>query len=279
MTANRGGFTLVELLVALTFGLVLIGLGSRVAQQAFEVERTEGERAGVTATLRTGATYLVRELEALGADSVAGSDLDSTAAGLTLRAHRGLRITCRVAPDTVLVEADSALDWSARAPAPGRDSLLLYAPGDSTASIDAWVPLPLSAVRAGLCPSGSPAHALATTLDSTTIARHRLPARTALRVFESIAIRAYAGANGWHLGVEGLSSGALIQPLAGPLAPGGLSLRGLDSAGGPVALGPSTAALAFGLTGRTDRQLATGLGSRSAPSLDSATAAVLLRNR
>jgi hypothetical protein len=273
------GFTLVELLVALTLGMVLVAIGARISQQAFFVERAEGERAGLTATLRTGAAYLVRELESVGADSLAGGDLDSTAAGLTLRAQRGLRISCRLAVDTVLVEADTALDWSARAPAPGRDSLLLYSPGDSTAPIDAWVPLPLVAVRNDRCPSGAPALALATLLDSTTMARRRLPPRTAVRLFESIAIRAYAGALGWQLGVEGLSAAALIQPLAGPLAPSGLSFRGRDSAGSPIPLGPAAASLDLTLVGRTDRQLATGLGSRSTPSLDSVAVSALLRNR
>lgn len=272
------GFSLIEVLVALLVGSLVISLAVRLGTQALEAERGQGERAGLTAALRTGLNYLAYELEAAGADSVSGPDLDSVPAGIAFRAQRGLKVTCRLVHDTVVVRADTAVDWSARGPAPGRDSLLLYAAGDSAVAVDAWDPLPLLSIRATTCPGGARAYAYGTSLDSSLIARRRHVGRTAVRVFESVAVRAYGGAGGWQLGQQSLSGGGVVQPLAGPLAPAGLSVAAVGRFGAPVAVGGAAWVIRLVLRGRTDRQLAAGMASRSPGVVDSVAALVHLRN-
>lgn len=277
MRAARG-FTLVEVVVGLVLASMLGVLALRLGALALDLERGQGERAGLTAGLRAGLAHLEREIEALGADSIAGTDLDSLPAGLAYRAQRGLRIACQVTPDTLVLAADTALDWTARAPVPGRDSLLLYVAGDSAAPVDAWEPLPIAALSPGGCPSGAPGLRVATSLDSATIARRRIASPTAVRVFETVAVRAYAGAGGWQLGQQSLSAGGTIQPLVAGLVPGGFSVVALDGAGLGIAV-DSARTVRLVLRGRTERQLAVGLGARPAGAADSVATEVVLRNR
>jgi hypothetical protein len=272
------GFTLAETVVALALGGLLLGLAFTLVQRTYQVERGRGERAGLTATLRVGTGYLRRELEPLGIDSVGGVDIAGLGGGVVLRAQRGLRVTCRLAVDTIVVAADTALDWSARAPVPGRDSLLVYAPGDSAVTLDAWLALPLLSTSAAACPGGAGGVSLGTALDSATLAARRLPQRTVVRLFEVLDVRGYAGTGGWQLGVAGVSGGAVIQPLAGPLVTAGLSLAGFDRLGAPTATPGGVAMLRVALAGLTDRQLAAGLGGRSIATVDSAITTITLRN-
>jgi hypothetical protein len=119
---------------------------------------------------------------------------------------------------------------------------------------------------------------LGTTLDSATLAARRLPQRTVVRLFEVLDVRAYTGTGGWQLGVAGVSGGAVIQPLAGPLVTAGLSLAGFDRLGAPTATPGGVAMLRVALAGLTDRQLAAGLGGRSIATVDSAITTITLRN-
>lgn len=276
---SRQGFSLVEMVVALALTAVIGTLALRLAANALDLERAVGERAGLAASLRAGVGYLERELEALGADTIAGADLDSLAAGLVYRAQRGLRVVCRVAVDTVVVHADTALDWSARQPAAGRDSLLLYALGDSLVPADGWEPLAITGTFVTSCAGGAPGLGLVTGLDSSLIARRRLAAVTVARVFETVAVRAYPGASGWQLGQQSLSGGGTIQPLIGSLVANGLTVAGRDAAGLPVAIGPGASLIQLSVQGVTHRQLATGMGFRSSGLIDSAAVVVPLRNR
>lgn len=275
--SSRAGFTLVEVLLALTLGLAAIELAYRIANQALWIERSRGERAGLTASLRTAAIFLERELESLGADTVGGSDLGSLVGGATFRAQRGLRVSCRIVPDTVVVVADTALDWTARQPQGGRDSVLLYLPGTASGA-DGWLALPLAATRSDRCPGGAVGLALVTTLDSSALAIWHPPQVTAVRLFEVVAVRAYSGATGGQLGLTELSAGAVIQPLAGGISPGGLSFSAFDRFGAPVGPGASAREIQVAVAGQTERPLAAGMGARSALTTDSTRVQVVLRN-
>jgi hypothetical protein len=223
---------------------------------------------------------IARELESAGADSIAGPDLGSLAPqDLTVRAARGLLVLCAVAlPDTLVVETAGAALWIPRAPAPGRDSLLLYLPGDSTAAVDAWLPLPLAAGPfAGSCPGGAPAWRLVSRLDTATARIRGVPSDGVVRIFESLAFRLYGSAATWHVGQVGLSAGATVQPLAGPLLPQGIVFDGLSSAllaaGAPAAV----ATIRIRAAGAGDAQSALGPG-QAPPARDSLALLAPLRN-
>ena len=277
--ARRGGFSLVEVLIGLVAGSLLAALAFSWLRSFTEAERERGERAGVGHTLGTATSLLAAELEPLGADSVAGHDLLALgSAAVSYRAQRGSGVACRIAPDTVDLTVDTAFTWLNRNPQPGRDSLLIYLEGDSAVTIDAWRPAPVVGVSAASCPGGAPGLRLLTRLDSADLARYRLTGRTVVRLFEVVALRLYSSGGQWTLGIEGISSGAAIQPFTGPFRAGGVVMTGLDRAGAPTINPPQVASLAVDLVGLPHRELAAGPGiARNLPA-DSVGFRVVFRN-
>jgi len=273
------GVSLIEMMVALTVGGVALGVGFEALTALERAARARGERAGGQVTLRSVLNTGVRELEPLGADSISGPDLIGLSpATVTYRAHRGLYVACRIATDTLVIAPLRTVRWGDRLPVPARDSALLHVPGDSAATIDAWLPLPLlGGPFSTTCPSGERALLYLTTLDSVTRAFRRLPSETLLRVFETAMLRTYGPPASPQFGFEGLSAGASIQPLAGPLQGSGVDFVGWTRAGLP-AISPGTVA-GFDLIARavTHRELAVGWWSVPAVS-DSALSSVRLRN-
>ncbi len=273
------GVTLLEMMVALVVGGVVLTLAFGASVDLVHYARGRGERAGEQATLRTIVAASTRELEPLGADSIGGIDVGALTAGsVAYRAHRGLYVACRIAPDTIVLAPGRTIRWSSRLPAAVRDSVLIYAGGDSTAAIDAWYPAPLVAgPNATSCPSGEPGLSYHTVLDSTTIARHKLTSETLIRVFESAILRLYGATGSWQFGFEGLSAGATIQPVAGPLQPTGVDFAGWTAIGAPSTTPSAVAGFDLVVRAATHRELAVG-GWSVATAVDSAATSLRLRN-
>ena len=143
---GRRGVTLVELLVAMVVSAILGSLMLTATATITTVLRGRVERVGAEVAARAIWGAIRFDWASLGSDSLAGPDLGSLAATrVDYRADRGLVSVCRLAPDTVVLASGRLGRWAARRPGPGRDSLLLYAAGDSSVRIDAWVPIPLLA--------------------------------------------------------------------------------------------------------------------------------------
>jgi prepilin-type N-terminal cleavage/methylation domain-containing protein len=278
------GFSLIEVLVALVVSAILSALAFDTVARVHRAARGRGERAGLETTLRNAVLPIARELESAGSDSIAGPDLMQLAPqSVSLRAGRGLLVVCRLAlPDTLIVETSGAAPWLERTPAAGRDSLLLYLPGDSAAVVDAWLPLPLTAGPfAGTCPIGSAGWRLVTGLDTATARARGAGSPTVVRFFEAIAFRLYGRLYGsgslWQIGQEGLSAGALVQPLAGPLRPLGIEFVGLSSGLVPGAPPASVATVRIRALAPGHRDAALGPGI--APwAIDSLAVLAPLRN-
>lgn len=274
---TRRGFTLLELLVALVVAALVSLLAIRSQLVLERGIRSRAERAGAAANLRTAATVLRADLGALGTDSLSGPDLRlPSASRIEYRGFRGLAEVCRVARDTLVLATNRLVAWRSRLPAAGRDSVLLYLPGD-TVHADGWQPAPLfTGPFAGACPSGGAAMVFGAGVDSGTAAR--LGSGSLARVFESVAVESYGSGGTWQLGLEGLSAGASIQPFAGPIDPvAGFALAGWDRAGGATA---SVAAMAgLDLIVRTLARREVAVGPGLAPlSSDSLAFSIRLQN-
>lgn len=229
--------------------------------------------------LSTIIEVLGRELEAAGSDPASGADVQIVGANsLTARARRGLLVGCRIVADTVDIASDSLAGLRMRLPDPARDSLMIWVPSDSSGP-EGWVPVALLGSGIGAaCPSGEGAVRYPATIDSTTVARIGPSGRSILILFESINARAYLGAGGWQFGIEGLSAGATVQPIAGRLVgAGGLDLVGLDRLGVPLAGPGPPSAIGVIVVAESYRGLAVG-GGRVAPVRDSARAILRFRN-
>ena len=275
-----GGFSLVELLVAIVIGA---GMAIAAVNTRFFLEnrlRSRLERAGAAGTLRTASTLIREELEAMGSDRLSGPDLIAlTGTGLTYRAHRGAGAICRIAPDSVLIEPARLGRWRVRDPIPGRDSLMVYRPPGPSLP-EGWVPAALLAgPAAAVCPDGSRADLYLVSLDSLAIAAASLPLASIGRWFETAALTGYAGSVGWQLGYTGVSASATIQPVAGPLVgSAGFRPAAMDRLGFPAGTLGATAEIEVGLVALARRDLAPGAG-RSAPAADSLRITVRLVNQ
>ena len=127
--SRRTGHSLVEVLVAIVILGLVAAMGTMLRIQFEGRLRGRLERIGVANTLRTAARLVRRELAPMGADPVSGPDLGPVGSGnLTYRAHRGFGLVCRIAPDSIWLDAPRLARWRTRDPIAGRDSVLLYRP-------------------------------------------------------------------------------------------------------------------------------------------------------
>ena len=212
----RRGHSLVELLVAMVILVGLAALGGGIRLQFEGRLRARLERAGAASTLRTAAGVIRAELSQLGTDPLSGTDLGPVSAGgITYRAHRGLGAACRIAGDSLWLDAAALARWQIRNPVAARDSVLLYRPAAPGLQAG-WIPAALrSGPASASCPGGAPALVYSTSLDSATVAADQLPPATLARWFETASLSAYASSVGWQLGYTGLSASAVVQPVAG----------------------------------------------------------------
>jgi prepilin-type N-terminal cleavage/methylation domain-containing protein len=277
MTGRRG-FTLLEVMIALVAAAIISSLAAVATGRLQAAGRSRGERSGMAAALRSVAGVLGAELRSLGGDSIAGADHQSLGpTSVTFRAHRGLFPYCRVGVDSIILSLDRIPEFRGRLPASGRDSLLLYLPGDSVTTIDAWLPVPLLAGPfVAVCPGGWPGSFFPTRLSVADL--DRVPSAGIARGFEQLNARLYVSAGATHFGLEELSAGGVVQPVAGPLRPGdGLDLVGWNRLGGF----PGSAAQVAGFDlvvralGARELSVGPGLVPRAA---DSVAAGILLRN-
>ena len=224
MSARRGGFTFVELLVSMVLLGVVTGSVTAAAISAVRAADRSRERARQEGQLREAAAVVEREL----ADVSPVRDLAvATAESVTYRAGRGSGFTCGVEGGGIVLRDADYRAW--RLPDPARDSLLLLLPGDSTGGPPGWVVTPLLTPTArGHCRDGSPGIRLG--IDPSLVAQastRDLP----VRVAEWMRMRLYQASGSWWVGAHSLRPGDVIQPIAGPLAIRGLSFQWLDSTG------------------------------------------------
>jgi Tfp pilus assembly protein PilW len=275
--SSRRGFTLVELTVATVLALLVGGVVHRQLLHGQRLVRSQAERMALQDNVRVAALVLAGELGALGYDEISPaasaalgyptavrSDLLAIAPGaVTYLAGRGGGRVCGVAlgsPAEIEVESSS---WeSSRAPRP-TDSLLLYAEGDPATDADnAWLHLGIVSTAATTCPGGRAGIALRVgvppPLDPAALGRVTpgAPARLA----EVMELRYYrSGGQSWF-GMRSVSTGEVIQPVAGPLADSSVGVRGLtllyrDAAGNSTSNAAAVRTVEVALLGVTDQAI------------------------
>jgi len=245
------GATLVEALAALGIAALLLAATQRLivlaTRQDAELRRRLTARRAAVAV----AAVLRAELELL--DAAAGDLVAATESTVVLRAVRGAGYACGVRPGAIIV-ADSL--WSpVRAADPARDSVLVWLEGDPPwTPAGGWVAAALSGVGGAACDDGSPGLRL-----DVAGADPRLGAAAALapvRTFEIVEYRAYPdAARTWWLGIRTRAGAtwAATSPVAGPLAPRGLTLRLLDAGGAAVVAPGSAVAVELEIRGMIGR--------------------------
>ncbi len=231
---SSGGFTLIEILIGLVLLSLVGGVVVRIGLGAERTVRLAKAEAHTELNFDTALDYLESELADAGTD---GSGTDLIRLGqdsLTWRATRGVGLACQVAPTEVRLLRDRLA--GPRQAQPGRDSLMLYVGADShRADSVPWLVLPILGVSASTC-SGLPALAIQTVLDTSQASPGWLPSLVPARVFEVMQVRLYSSLGAWWFGTRSVSAGEGIQPVAGPLVPGGLRFTFRDSTGQATAV-------------------------------------------
>ena len=234
--AGRRGFTLVEIMVALTVTLIVTGAMYNLLLNTQRLTRAQSARVALQSSVRAGALIVANELSEL--NSAAGgstSQNDIIAPGahaVTYRAARGVGFICQVAGPGVIRLARSSFSAN-RDPQAGRDDALVFVPGDSAVgSGDTWVAVRIAGVATTFaCPGGNPGITLTLSASPSPLL---LEEGTPVRVVEPIELRLYPSDETWWLGARSVNTGEAIQPLVGPLASDGFRLEYLDALGGPT---------------------------------------------
>ncbi len=268
----KRGFTLVEVVTAVTVTAVLAVLLWGAFAAAAHRLRDRSERMGLTHSLRVGSEALRSALEDLGADSTTGADLVGFAGDrVRYRAVRVAGIACRLTASRVVLR--SAATTARRLPVAGRDSAMVLALDSSFR----WTVAPVTGSPApATCPDGGAGLAIPVALDSVLA---RAGPGSPVRIFEVVEARRYASSGLEWLGLQGVSAGDVVQPLAGPLSGSGLVVLPTDSTGSPAGSPTLAAAIAFLVAGASHRETGVGIDRRGARSADSVTSFVFLRNR
>ena len=232
-----GGFTLAEVVVALSLLAVISASAIRVLLANQRMYRDQVELARVNATLRAAAAILPGELRELDPTDPNGGDLIRISpTALTYRAVRNLYVVCRRPSRGQSVVTLFADYLGSRPLNPLVDSVLLFAEGDpEIGDGDRWLHADLAFVRwGGECPGGGPGITVGLG-DVSATGLGRVAAGAPLRTGAVMEMLRYRDGKGeWWLGMRRLRKGGrrpAVQPLLGPLAPGGLEFSYYDAQG------------------------------------------------
>lgn len=276
-SATRRGFTLVELLIALLLLALVGGVMYRVLNSVQRSSRTQGEVAAMQGTLRSGLLVAMAELQEVAADQPSGTSdlLSMTGTAVTYQGMRGLGAVCLATLGSVTIPTAG---WGGlRIPTGGRDALFIFADGDeSSATDDAWLDVPFTALAAGACPDGSAAWVLTVALNAAQVLSIVSPAP--VRTYETMELAQMTQDGRTWLGLRSVSAGQVLQPIAGPLEGTGVTLSYRDANDAVTATAANVKSILITLRGETDRPVNAGPGLTPMLDTDTVTVRVQLRN-
>ncbi len=278
LTRSRAGFTLAEVMIALTLTMVVAGTLYRVLLATQRTTRAQAQRVELQSNLRAGSLIALSELRELSAVAGGGAaQNDILAAGstaLVYRAMRGIGFVCGT-PSATSIRIARRSFTGARDPQADRDEALVFLEDRAAAGVeDIWLGMKILSVTAGAaCPGPSGAGITLTVPASAAVAS--LEAGTPVRFTEVMELRLYESEGMSWLGARSVSSGEAVQPLVGPLTTGsGFRLDYLDAAGTPTADPTNVKSVRVAVRGTTQG----GGTGEGAPVEEELSAQVALRN-
>jgi prepilin-type N-terminal cleavage/methylation domain-containing protein len=288
LTHPRGGFTLVELLVA----LVLFGIVSTAIYQLLvnnqRLYRQQTQRIELDDNVRSAVAILPPELRELDAADPLGSDIiEMTDSSVAYKAMRSMRWICATLQTGGQLFMDTTL-IGLRAFDASYDSVLIFADSQTTlTSDDHWYHADVTSTPAAATDcNGAPSVRINYALNATygrsgVVAGDSVVRGSPVRAFEVVRVMRYLDASGvsW-MGMQrhNKSSGwSTLQPVVGPLQPGGLTFT-YYAADGSVTANPAlVASIGITVIGRTSQMVRVAAGSMGYL-VDTLVTQVALRN-
>lgn len=228
------GFTLIEVVVAMSVTLLVSGAIYQLLVTTQRLTLAQSEHLMLQSSVRSAAMVVLNELRDLNTATGVGPERNDILSGtptlVRYRASQGFGVLCQPASATQIRLARSTF-VGARDPQPGRDSVYVFLEGDGTRSDDdLWQAVGITGVSSSGGCAGTVEPGITLTVP-TTASIDGLAAGTPVRIGEIMELRLYQSESKWWLGMRSVTSGEVIQPLAGPLASDGLRLQYLDRNG------------------------------------------------
>jgi prepilin-type N-terminal cleavage/methylation domain-containing protein len=280
--ANRRGFTLVEIMVALTMMLIVTGSVYRLMLSTQRLSRGQAERVTVQSNIRSGSLMVLSDLREL--NTVTGGPADQNdilamaANDISYRAMRGMGIICQ-APAATQVRISRSSFTGYRDPAAARDSFYVFLEGDpDTETDDAWLPVAITGVSSSTACPGAWGPGITLTTPNTA-ALVGLATGTPLRFFEVMQVKLHQADGKSWLGARSVSAGEAVQPVLGPLADvDGFLLSYFTAAGVATADPTAVKSIRVTLRGVSDNAVHQGIEGDMAPLQEELVSQVSLRN-
>jgi prepilin-type N-terminal cleavage/methylation domain-containing protein len=240
MSGRRaGGFTLIELMIAIVLAGIVLGAIYQTLQNNQRFYRSESQVLDVQQGVRAVAQLLPAELREV--DAVAGDILVMQPDSITIRALRNTYFVCAppvVGAGTVITRDNQTFGY--RSVDPTRDRALVFREGNpQIMSDDLWLDFVISSVTPGAtCADGTGA-GTTMTLSGPTSQLDSVTVGSPIRTYERVTFELYVDSAGvgW-LGVRDYVNGTWsdVAPVAGPLnSAGGIALTYYDSTGAVTA--------------------------------------------
>lgn len=286
---SRAGFTLVELMIALTLLGIVGAVTVRLLSDTQRVTAAQGERAHMQSTTRIGALVMpteLREINPAMGDLTAMSDTS-----IEYRGMRNLAISCTApTPTSVLLSAASV---GGLRPFQVGDSLLVFVEVDKNEDIDdRWGLAVVQNVSAGnICPGGAASIALTLSpanggmnyqdAPGVTVTASELLTGAPVRAFEHVTMSTYTDANSDNWLAMKIGTGGTWEPLVGPLpSTNGIALTYFDALDNVTATTTLVRSIGISIRGETTQPVYGRGPAASGPQLltDTLSTRVTLRN-
>jgi prepilin-type N-terminal cleavage/methylation domain-containing protein len=279
---NRRGFTLAEIMIAMTLMLIVSGAAFKLLVTTQRLSRTQAERVSLQSNVRTGSLVVLNDLRDLNTVVAGAPDkndiLSIAASDITYRAMRGMGFICQ-APAATQIRIARSTFFGYRDPQPTRDSVYFFVDGNPDTQVDdTWTSVPITAVStATACPGALGSGITLTVANTPSLVG--IPVGTPVRVFEVMELKLHQADGKSWLGARSVSAGEAVQPVLGPLLDGnGFQLQYLDAAGAETADRTLIKSIRITVRGRSDGAVNEGVQGRLTQAEDSLVTQVALRN-